>query len=60
MTASHDSIKQIADIVEEYLVQERYDFISIAARLRQVKGSRSVVTTCERLAHELEARAPER
>jgi hypothetical protein len=60
MTASHVSIIQLADIVEEYLTQERYDYISIAARLRQVRGSKSVLETCEALAKEVERRAPDR
>lgn len=58
MTASQDSIRQLADIVQEYLLEEDYDYISIAARLRLVTGNESVKKTCSALADEIERRTP--
>jgi hypothetical protein len=58
MTASNVSIIQLADLIEEYLVQERATYLSIAADLRKVTGNKSVTSTCAYLALELEKRAP--
>lgn len=58
MSEREDTIDQLADIVVEYLIDERYDYISIAAKLRMVTGNQIATETCHRLANELEARAP--
>lgn len=60
MAANQTSIIQLADIVEEYLVQERYDYESIAARLRLVTGNKSTIESCRLLADEIMERAPSR